>query len=45
MTNVLELDERLETALKAYCKDHEDCETEAVLREALETFLSERGYL
>jgi hypothetical protein len=45
MTNVLELDERLETALEAYRKDHEDSEPETVLREALEGFLIEHGYL
>jgi hypothetical protein len=45
MTIVLELDERLENALEAYRKDHEDSEPETVLREALEILLSERGYL
>jgi hypothetical protein len=44
MTNVLELDERLETALEAYRKDHE-ASANTELREVLEAFLSERGYL
>jgi hypothetical protein len=44
MTNVLELDERLETALEAYRKDHQDS-ANIELREVLEVFLSERGYL
>jgi hypothetical protein len=42
---MIELDERLETALEAYRKDHEDSQTDTVLREALEEFLIEHGYL
>ena len=47
---VLELDERLETALEAYRKDNPEQdklegELQAAMRETLEVFLSERGYL
>ena len=47
---VLDLDERLENALEAYRKDNPEQdklegELQAAMRETLEAFLSERGYL